>query len=64
MKAFRQLGDPQCELILQRSCIGISKLYFALRKCPGFAFVEAQEIFHAALWKSLDATVLDRASCG
>lgn len=31
MKSVKQLNDLQCELLLMRSCSGVSKLYFNLR---------------------------------
>ena len=34
MDALEQLNDPQCELVLLRSCMGLSKLYYTLYTCP------------------------------
>ncbi|XP_026448896.1 uncharacterized protein LOC113349177 [Papaver somniferum] len=31
MQKIQKLHDPQCELLLLRNCVGISKLYFTLR---------------------------------
>ena len=33
MHLLPQLGDPQSELLLLRSCMGIAKLFFGLRTC-------------------------------
>jgi len=33
MHFLPQLSDPQSELLLLRSCIGIAKLFFGLRTC-------------------------------
>ncbi|GKE70766.1 putative reverse transcriptase domain-containing protein, partial [Tanacetum coccineum] len=34
MDAIAKINDPQCELLLLRSCTGISRLYFTMRACP------------------------------
>nr|GEX47540.1 zinc finger, CCHC-type [Tanacetum cinerariifolium] len=34
MDAIAKINDPQCELLLLRSCAEISRLYFTIRTCP------------------------------
>ena len=57
MSTVRKINDPQCELLLLRSCIGVSRLYFALRTCPPFALGEALRLFDDALRVSLEHIV-------
>lgn len=33
MRLLTQLSDPQSEILLLRSCMGIAKLFFGLRAC-------------------------------
>ncbi|GKB40002.1 putative reverse transcriptase domain-containing protein [Tanacetum coccineum] len=49
MDATTNVNDPQCELLLLRSCKGISRLYFTLRTCPPRVFEPAQRYFDVAL---------------
>nr|GEY31217.1 hypothetical protein [Tanacetum cinerariifolium] len=54
MDAIAMINDPQCELLLLRSCAGISRLYFAMRTCPLRVFESAQRSFDVALCSSLE----------
>ncbi|GJX12102.1 putative reverse transcriptase domain-containing protein [Tanacetum coccineum] len=53
MDAIAKINDHQCELLLLRSCTGISKLYFTMRTCPPCFFKSAQCSFDVALRSSL-----------
>ncbi|GKA66401.1 hypothetical protein Tco_0766209 [Tanacetum coccineum] len=57
MDVIAKLNDPQCELLLLRTCAGISKLYFAMRTCSPQVFELAQHSFDAALRSSLERIV-------
>ncbi|GKB71595.1 hypothetical protein Tco_0933007 [Tanacetum coccineum] len=57
MDAVYKINDPQCELLLLRSCTGISRLYFTMRTCPPRVFESAQHSFDVALHSSLEHTV-------
>ncbi|GJS96181.1 putative reverse transcriptase domain-containing protein [Tanacetum coccineum] len=48
-----KINDPQCELLLIRTCAGVSKLYFAMRTCPLRVFEAAQLSFDMALCSAL-----------
>ncbi|GJZ39756.1 hypothetical protein Tco_0586319 [Tanacetum coccineum] len=54
MDAIAKINDPQCELLLLRSCAGISRLYFTTRTCPPRVFESAQCSFNVALRSSLE----------
>nr|GEU50407.1 hypothetical protein [Tanacetum cinerariifolium] len=54
MDAVAKINDPQCELLLLRSCTGISRLYFTMRTCPPRIFESAQHSFDVALRSSLE----------
>ncbi|GJT52464.1 hypothetical protein Tco_0978621 [Tanacetum coccineum] len=54
MDAIAKINDPQCELLLLRSCTGISRLYFTMRTCPPRVFESAQCSFDVALRSSLE----------
>nr|GEW10676.1 hypothetical protein [Tanacetum cinerariifolium] len=58
MDAVAKTNDPQCELFLLRACIGILKLYFAMRTCPPRVFELAQRSFNTALRSSLERIVV------
>ncbi|GKD42241.1 putative reverse transcriptase domain-containing protein, partial [Tanacetum coccineum] len=45
MDAIAKINNPQCELLLLRSCAGISRLYFTMRTCPPRVFESAQRSF-------------------
>ncbi|GJU13631.1 hypothetical protein Tco_1136027 [Tanacetum coccineum] len=57
MDSVAKINDPQCELLLLRACTGISKLYFAMRKCPPCVFESAQRSFDIALRSALEHIV-------
>ncbi|GKC57534.1 reverse transcriptase domain-containing protein [Tanacetum coccineum] len=57
MEAISKINDPQCELLLLRSCMGISRLYFTMRTCPPRVFESAQRSFDVALRSSLECIV-------
>ncbi|GJR80490.1 hypothetical protein Tco_0151275, partial [Tanacetum coccineum] len=57
MDAIAKINDPQCELLLLRSCTGISRLYFTMRTCPPRVFESAQQTFDVALRSSLERIV-------
>ncbi|GJS10763.1 hypothetical protein Tco_0367559 [Tanacetum coccineum] len=57
MDAIAKINDPQCELLLLRSCAGISRLYFTMRTCPSCVFESAQRSFNVALRSSLKRIV-------
>ncbi|GJR03130.1 hypothetical protein Tco_0526114 [Tanacetum coccineum] len=57
MDAIAKINDPQCELLLFCSCVGISKLYFTMRTCPPCVFESAQCSFDVALRSSLERIV-------
>ncbi|GJT86529.1 hypothetical protein Tco_1068246, partial [Tanacetum coccineum] len=52
-----KINDPQCELLLLHSCVGISRLYFTMRTCPPRVFEYAQRSFDVALHSSLERIV-------
>ncbi|GKA77127.1 hypothetical protein Tco_0783588 [Tanacetum coccineum] len=52
-----RINDPQCELLLLRTCAGISKLYFAMRTCFPRVLEMAQRSFNAALHSALERIV-------
>ncbi|GJR96990.1 putative reverse transcriptase domain-containing protein [Tanacetum coccineum] len=57
MDAVATINDPQCELLLLRSCTGISNLYFSMRTCSPHVFESAQHYFNVALHSSLERIV-------
>ncbi|GJQ98437.1 hypothetical protein Tco_0009576 [Tanacetum coccineum] len=57
MDAVAKINDPQCELLLLRSCTGISKLYLSMRTCSPRVFESAQRSFVVALRSSLERIV-------
>ena len=60
MKLLPCLRDPQSELLLLRSCMGVSKLLFGLRTCQPDFVTEAVSIFD----KGLREVVEDIVVCG
>ncbi|GJT15865.1 putative reverse transcriptase domain-containing protein [Tanacetum coccineum] len=57
MDAIAKINDPQCDLLLLRSCTGIFRLYFIMRTCPPRFFESAQHSFDVALRSSLERIV-------
>ncbi|GJU10259.1 hypothetical protein Tco_1132655 [Tanacetum coccineum] len=61
MDTVESINDPQFELLLLRACVGISKLYFAMRTCSPPVFEMAQRSFDVALCSALERDVLNYA---
>ncbi|GJR27317.1 ankyrin repeat-containing protein ITN1-like protein [Tanacetum coccineum] len=61
MDAVVKINDHQRELLLLRACMGISKLYFAMRTCPPCIFESTQRYFDVALCSALERDVLNYA---
>ncbi|GKE61249.1 hypothetical protein Tco_1511616, partial [Tanacetum coccineum] len=57
MDDIAKINDPQCELLLLRSCTSISRLYFTMRTYPPCVFESAQRSFDVALRSSLERIV-------
>ncbi|GKC40065.1 hypothetical protein Tco_1052449 [Tanacetum coccineum] len=57
MDAVAKINDPQCELLLLRSCTGIVKLYFSMCKCSPRVFESTQHSFVVALHSSLERII-------
>nr|GEY19839.1 hypothetical protein [Tanacetum cinerariifolium] len=51
--SIANINDPQCELLLLRSCKGIYRLCFTMRTCPPCVFEFAQHSFDVALRSSI-----------
>ncbi|GJY52792.1 hypothetical protein Tco_0444456 [Tanacetum coccineum] len=65
MDAIAKINDPQYELLLLRSCTGISRLYFTMRTCHPRVFESAQCSFDVALRSSLERILTASGSgCG
>lgn len=60
MKRLPLLGDPQSELLLLRSCMGVAKLLFGLRTCQPSCSGEAVDVFD----NGLRSAVEDIVTCG
>ncbi|PWA60602.1 reverse transcriptase domain-containing protein [Artemisia annua] len=60
MRLLPQLGDPQSELLLLRSCMGIAKLFFGLRTCQPVYVEEAALLFDKGLREAIE----DMVVCG
>ncbi|GKB50988.1 hypothetical protein Tco_0901741 [Tanacetum coccineum] len=58
---WEALHDPQSELLLLRSCMGISKLFFGLRTCQPVHMEEATLFFDKGLRGSIENIVPSRA---
>ncbi|XP_056685317.1 uncharacterized protein [Spinacia oleracea] len=59
MEVVAGLNDPQSELLLLRSCVGVSRLYFSLRTCPPHMLGSAPISFDLALRKVLQDITVD-----
>nr|GEW72603.1 reverse transcriptase domain-containing protein [Tanacetum cinerariifolium] len=57
MNLLSQLHDPQSELLLFRSCMGISKLFFGLRTCQPVHKKQAACFFYKGLRGSIENIV-------
>ena len=62
MEAIHKLHDPQCELLLLRSCVGVAKLSYALRTCSPLYLQETQVRFDRSLRTSLEKIITASAS--
>jgi hypothetical protein len=58
MHLLPQLKDPQSELLLLRSCMGIAKLFFGLRTCQPIYMEEAAILFDKELRAAVEDIVL------
>nr|GFB31623.1 reverse transcriptase domain-containing protein [Tanacetum cinerariifolium] len=58
MSLLPSLRDPQSELLLLRSCMGVAKLLFSLRTCQPMYIGEAVSIFDNGLRRAIDAIVV------
>ncbi|KAL6502820.1 hypothetical protein OROHE_023988 [Orobanche hederae] len=58
MSLLPQLCDPQSELLLLRSCMGIAKLFFGLRTCQPIHMQEAALFFDRGLRGSIEDIVV------
>ncbi|GJU50466.1 putative reverse transcriptase domain-containing protein [Tanacetum coccineum] len=58
MSLLQQLHDPQSELLLLRSCMGIAKLFFGLRTCQLAHMEEAALFFDKGLRGSIENIVV------
>ena len=59
MHLLPQLRDPQSELLLLRSCMGIAKLFFGLRTCQPIHMEEATMLFDKELREAVEDIVVD-----
>ncbi|KAK1411384.1 hypothetical protein QVD17_37932 [Tagetes erecta] len=58
MKRLPDLRDPQSELLLLRSCMGVAKLVFGLRTCQPQHVKEAVSVFDAGLRGAVEDIVV------
>ncbi|GJU04921.1 hypothetical protein Tco_1121351 [Tanacetum coccineum] len=58
MSLLLQLNDPQSELLLLRSCMGIAKLFFGLRTCQPVHMDDAALFFDKGLHGSIENIVV------
>ena len=58
MSLLPQLHDPQSELLLLRSCMGIAKLFFGLRTCQPVHMEDAALFFDKGLRESIENIVV------
>ncbi|GJT41333.1 putative reverse transcriptase domain-containing protein [Tanacetum coccineum] len=58
MSLLPSLRDPQSELLLLRSCMGVAKLLFGLRTCQPMYIGEAVSIFDNGLRRAIEAIVV------
>ncbi|GJV06054.1 hypothetical protein Tco_1343710 [Tanacetum coccineum] len=57
MSLLPRLRDPQSELLLLRSCMGVTKLLFGLRTCQPMYIGEVVSIFDNGLRRAIEAIV-------
>ncbi|KAJ0759599.1 putative exostosin [Helianthus annuus] len=58
MRLLPKLGDPQSELLLLRSCMGIAKLFFGLRTCQPVHMEDAALFFDKGLRETIEELVV------
>ncbi|XP_022031302.1 uncharacterized protein LOC110932259 [Helianthus annuus] len=58
MRLLPKLGDPQSELLLLRSCMGIAKLFFGLRTCQPVHVEDATMFFDKGLREAIEELVV------
>ncbi|GJX43750.1 kinase RLK-Pelle-CrRLK1L-1 family protein, partial [Tanacetum coccineum] len=58
MSLLPSLRDPQSELLLLRSCMGVAKLLFGLRTCQPMYIGEAVSIFDNGLRRAIEAIMV------
>ncbi|XP_076909315.1 uncharacterized protein LOC143566517 [Bidens hawaiensis] len=58
MRCLIRLRDPQCELLLLRSCMGVAKLLFGLRTCQPMFVKEAVSVFDKGLRAAIEDIVV------
>ena len=58
MHLLPKLRDPQSELLLLRSCMGIAKLFFGLRTCQPIYMEEAAGLFDKELRAAVENIVV------
>ncbi|KAK9048234.1 hypothetical protein SSX86_016863 [Deinandra increscens subsp. villosa] len=58
MRCLPRLRDPQCELLLLRSCMGVAKLLFGLRTCQPTHVGDAVSIFDKGLREAIEDIVV------
>ncbi|KAJ0856068.1 putative reverse transcriptase domain, DNA/RNA polymerase superfamily [Helianthus annuus] len=58
MRLLPILGDPQSELLLLRSCMGIAKLFFGLRTCQPVHMEDAALFFDKDLREAIEELVV------
>ncbi|XP_052622301.1 uncharacterized protein LOC128127679 [Lactuca sativa] len=58
MRLLPQFSDPQSELLLLRSCMGIAKLFFGLRTCQPVHMEDAALLFDNGLCRTIEDIVV------
>ena len=58
MYLLPQLQDPQSELLLLQSCMGIAKLFFGLRTCQPIHTEESAMLFDKELREAVEDIVV------
>ncbi|MFS7966563.1 putative exostosin [Helianthus anomalus] len=58
MRLLPKLDDPQSELLLLRSCMGIAKLFFGLRTCQPVHMEDAALFFDKGLREAIEELVV------
>ncbi|XP_021979313.1 uncharacterized protein LOC110875423 [Helianthus annuus] len=58
MRCLKRLRDPQSELLLLRSCMGVAKLLFGLRTCQPYLVGGAVSVFDEGLRGALEDIVV------